>query len=522
MLSPELVLCPPNYSDIVSTGIEDAGRRLAMRVTTFLVLSGLIAFPTSGGAQVPAGERKVFRYGDEARVGALIHDYANRWVEIVEAEERYLFEEIGRSNDTIELIDRPRDVGLKVHADRGEIRLPGAAAWQPWEQGKWIKLDQLPKSIRFVPSDQKIRLVYFVPKDREPIAHFAEKIRVVMQVVAELYADLKGQGYPSAGLTFPTNSQGEPIVHLVRTERPAQYYSDAPARDDARHFENIRRDIPGEVASPLRHMIVLFPETYEPGPAKVEWQPSIGRGTHISPDGGLAIMSAWILRDEFCATTFAEQKKLILDATPIKGRTAFETGKVDAPRFDFIEDGFGATAHELGHALGLPHDVRDRDDIMGHGFRHLQVNYLPASAKKPRLKFSKENARLLGVSRYLMPATDRTDNTPPSAELVFRISKGRPPELKVSIKATDDRELRAAVFYDYRHDTVIGGTELTGKNQTLELALPLDTKLPDGPDLFTLLSSAKPPAGQDGAQILTLLADAGGNIVYIASPITSP
>ncbi len=493
-----------------------------MCLTTLLMLSGLIAPPACGGAQEPAGERKVFRYGTEARGGALIHDYANRWVEVVGTEERYLFEEIGRSKETIELIDRPRDVGLKVHADRGELRLPNSTAWQPWEQGKWIKMSELPRSIRFVPSDQKIRLMYFVPKDREPIAHFEEKIRVVMQVVAELYSDLKAQGYPSAGLTFQTNAQGQPIVHLVRSERPAKYYSDAPARNDARHFEQIARDIPGDVASRLRHMIVLFPETYEPGPAPVEWQPSIGMGTHNSADGGLAIMSAWILRDEFCATTYAEQKKLIMDATPIKGRTAFETRKEDAPRFDFIEDGFGATAHEMGHAMGLPHDVRDRDDIMGQGFRHLQVNYLPASAKKPRLRFSKENARLLGVSRYLVPETDRTDNTPPSAQLVFHLSKGRPPKLMISIKATDDRELRAAVFYDRQHDTVIGGTELTGRNQALELALPLDTKLPDGPDLFALLSSPESPPGQGGRRILTLLADAGGNIVYIASPIASP
>lgn len=497
------------------------GSGLVMLVTAFfLTQSELIAPFACGAAPEPASERKVFRYGGAA--GALIHDYANRWVEVVGTEERYLFEEIGRSNDTIELIDRSRDVGLKVHTDRGELRLPNSTAWQPWERGTWIGMSELPEAIRFVPSDQKIRLVYFVPKDREPIAHFEEKVRVVMHVVAELYSDLKRQGYPSAGFTFPTDSQGQPIVHLVRTERSAQYYSGAPALDDAMHFEKIARDIPGDVASPLRHMIVLFPETYEPGPASVEWQPSIGRGTHISADGGLAIMSAWILRDEFCATTYAEQKKLIMDATPIKGRTAFETGKVDAPRYEFIEDGFGATAHELGHAMGLPHDARDLDDIMFQGFRHLQVNYLRTSAKKPRLKFSKENARLLGVSRYLVPGTDRTDNTPPSAELAFRISKGRLPKLLISIKATDDRALRAAVFYDRPHDTVIGGTELTGKNQTLELALPLDTKLPDGPDLFALLSSPKPPAGQDGGRILTLLADAGGNIVYIESPIASP
>ena len=507
----------------MSTANMLTGPGLVMRVTTcFLMLAGLIAPLTCGAAPEPAGERNVFRYGNDAGGGALIHDGANRWVEVVGTEERYLFEEVGRSDGTIELIDRSRDVGLKVHTDRGELRLPNSNAWQPWERGKWIRMSELPASIRFVRSDQKIRLVYFVPKDRDPTAHFEAKIRVVMQVVAELYSDLKGQGYPTAGLTFPTDSQGQPIVHLVRTEHPAQYYSGAPARDDARHFEKIARDIPGDVGSPLRHMIVLFPETYEPGPAPVEWQPSIGMGIHYSADGGLAIMSAWILRDEFCATTYAEQKKLIMDATPIKGRTAFETGKVDSPRFDFIEDGFGATAHELGHAMGLPHDARDRDDIMFQGFRHLQVNYLPSSANKPRLRFSKDNARLLGVSRYLVPETDRTDNTPPSAQLAFRISKERSPKLLISIKATDDRALHAAVFYDRPHDTVIGGTKLTGKNQALELALPLDTKLPDGPDLFALLSGRDLPAGQGGGRILTLLADAGGNIVYIDSPIASP
>jgi hypothetical protein len=67
-----------------------------------------------------------------------------------------------------------------------------------------------------------------------------------------------------------------------------------------------------------------------------------------------------------------------------------------------------------------------------------------------------------------------------------------------------------------------GRTDLTGKNQALEPALPLDTKLPVGCDLFALLSSPESPKGQGGGRILTLRADAGGNIVYIASPIESP
>ena len=267
-------------------------------------------------------------------------------------------------------------------------------------------------------------------------------------------------------------------------------------------------------------MIVLFPETYEPGPASVEWQPSIGMGIHNSADGGLAIMSAWILRDEFCATTYAEQKKLIMDATPIKGRTAFETGKVDSPRFDFIEDGFAPRRTRWAMRWGCrTTSATATTSCFKASAICRSIIFPPPRKNAPQV--SKENARLLGVSRYLVPETDRTDNTPPSAQLVFRLSKGRPPKLMISIKATDDRELREAVFYDRQHDTVLGGTELAGKNQALEFATP-GYQAAGRARSVRLAVTPRSAAGQGGGRILTLLADASGNIVYIASPIASP
>jgi hypothetical protein len=500
-----------------------------MRTYTVTVLLVLLVALGSGLAPARAAERTVFRYGDGVMGGALIHDYSTRWVEVVGSSEMYSFEEIARSDDTIELLDRSRDVGLKVHADKGELRLPNSTEWQPWQQGQWINMEQLSKSIRFNPTDQKIRLAYFVPSDRTPIDRFEQKIRVVMQVVSDVYADLRAQDKRFGGFTFETNSQDEPIVHLIRGGKPAQYYNGAPAFDDAKHFLKIMDEIPGDVGSPRRHMIMVFPETYEPGPAPVEWGGSIGRGGHITTDGGVAIMSAWILRDEFCATTYAEQKKLILDKTPIAGRTSFGTRQLSAPRFEFIEDGFGATAHELGHALGLPHDGREPNDVMGQGFRDLRVNYLPASAKKPRLKFSKDNLRLLCVSRYLVPATDRTDNSPPTAEIALKFLSGRSPAVMVSMNASDDRELRATLFYDPQNDMVIGGADLKGKKQTLELKLSLDNNNPAMHSLVRMLETALKPganpglvANDSGIRLVTFLADAGGNIAPITAAFRAP
>ena len=49
----------------------------------------------------------------------------------------------------------------------------------------------------------------------------------------------------------------------------------------------------------------------------------------------------------------------------------------NSPRYEFVEDAFGAVLHELGHSLGLPHDYRNRRDIMGSGFRELRWNLDP-------------------------------------------------------------------------------------------------------------------------------------------------
>ena len=94
------------------------------------------------------------------------------------------------------------------------------------------------------------------------------------------------------------------------------------------------------------------------------------------------------------------------------------------------------------------------------------------------------------------------------------------------MNATDDRGLKAAVFYDPQNDTVIGGAELTGKEMALELKLPLDPSTPYGRSLASMLSSSRKTgrktrsAGSPAEiKLVTFVADAGGNIAAIETTV---
>jgi hypothetical protein len=171
---------------------------------------------------------------------------------------------------------------------------------------------------------------------------------------------------------------------------------------------------------------------------------------------------------------------LIFDSTPIKGRRAMSYQKPDAPRHFFIEDGFGAVAHELGHALGLPHDTRQNDrDIMGQGFRHIHWNFAEPPQPEKGGMFSDENVRILMSSRFLATDLDMHDQTPPDLRLRIVGAKldTRPASVTVEVDASDDRGLRAALFWCVQKDSVIGGRWLSGTRQTFREQLAIDAAL---------------------------------------------
>ena len=308
---------------------------------------------------------------------------------------------------------------------------------------------------------RRVRLAYFVPDDRQPAAHYERKIRVIMSIVRELYRDdLRDKGYRTEGLRFEGGND-RPLVHLVRGGREASYYGNAPAYDADEQWRRLLPEVREKVGDPRRHVIVLFAETYGAGPAEHLWPGAIARGAYHTADGGLAVFSAHLLRDEFCAPTVEAQRRLFFDETPVRGRRAWGN-RMNSPRGEFVEDGVGAVAHELGHALGLPHDRRDDVHyVMGNGFRNLRWNFADRPGR--RVRFSDDDARLLMSSRYVAEDLDPGDDRPPRVE----VSK---PEREaggwaVSVKASDDTGLRAIVFVDRAAGSIVGGRKLTGRKQ---------------------------------------------------------
>jgi len=321
----------------------------------------------------------------------------------------------------------------------------------------------------------KVRLVYFVPTDREPARAWREKIGVVMTFVADVYRrSLHRHGHRTAGLDFEFDSGGGVVVHLLRGKHPAAHYNGAPDFAFLRQWRTVLPEVEAALGPRGENLHVVIAETYDEGPTRFEWRGGVALGCQASARGGAGLFSAWILRDAFCATTVADQLRLLADDTPIAGRVALGHGRPNSPRFQFIEDGFGAVAHELGHALGLPHDHReDGRYVMGNGFRHLRPNYIGPPPRHP-VGFSAENARLLACSRFLADEADTADDTPPQFHL------DPPATLEVGATAvpvrgrvTDDRGLAAVLYFVREMDSVVAGADLTGKAARIDIVLPV-------------------------------------------------
>lgn len=364
--------------------------------------------------------------------------------------------------------------------------------------------DHVPDPIKDLKSGHKIKVVYFIAQDRETTAHYQEKFETLLAFVSDVYKrDLNAKGFRCNGLDFEFKN-GKLDIRVLKAKHPASHYNLEPVYgNNPKVFDQIMGEVAGNYGPWNKNFYLVVAETYAEGPWKFEWPGGFALGAHNTAEGGAGTFSAWILRDEFCATSIDAQMKLLADDTPIEGRTALGNGRPNSPRFEFIEDGFGAVCHELGHAFGCPHDSRMGNNfIMSNGFRIFRVNYLAQYYKSRPMCFSLENARFLARSRFLNPDADSTDNTPPTLKVEAPpVLKAGAKKIPLTLSAEDDRGLCGLRFYLSQGDSVCGGAELIGTKQ--QITLDVDV-----------------PALQAGEVMLrTAVIDKGGNIAAIGTKI---
>lgn len=427
----------------------------------------------------PPNTQRTFEYLEQGKPGTIVEGAGGIWTQTNPAGTKFTFKYAGASDDYVELLDAPRDISLRIYTSGFMIRSRGQTTYRPYAQGQWVftkvaapkttppkaagtgKLATKPVPAR---NGMPLKLVYFVPSDRKPIPQFREKILVVLDVVEQIYrAEFERRQWRFDGFPFELDPDGKPAVHLILAKKPAREYNDYPMHDFKKHYANVTTDIVEYFKNEHRTQLTMaFAETYEEGPANVEWAAGMSAGVRFPIGGGFALCSGWILKDEFCATDVATQLKLLNDETPIVGRAAMHTRKPDSPRFEFIEDGFGAVARELGHAFGLYHDSRlDDREIMGQGSRRLRNNFDPTKPLSDRAQFSEENARILRISPFLNSDLTRGDVIEPQLRLT--IENPTAPTTEIKYEAADDRALKGIMIFDRNADTIVFGEELKGK-----------------------------------------------------------
>ncbi len=267
-------------------------------------------------------------------------------------------------------------------------------------------------------SEYVVRVIYFIPNDREPDLNIDAYLDKVIKDVQRFYADeMERYGFGRKTFRLENDETDKLIVHRVEGKFTNMHYHDAPSEIAA-----VETEIDEKFDTSKNIIYLSWIDLYNPEAAKNQiW--GIGSGTPIM--GKVRLVSTNF--------DFANFERI--------------------PQHDYIR-AWTVVAHELGHAFGLSHDFRNDAYIMSYG--GLQVSELSPCAAKwlDAHRYFNANESALNHNTIVKMLTPNLDSTLASIHLQFEI--------------TDPDGLHQAILITKAAQGLIGCKQLSGYSDTIE------------------------------------------------------
>ncbi len=191
---------------------------------------------------------------------------------------------------------------------------------------------------------KKLHIVYFTPADRDPEPRYQERLDPIMEDIRSFYRDgMVRAGFGPETFDLDRDKAGKLIIHLVKGKEAENDYQ----KPDGQKLIDECRPVLKAAGISFEHETVLIFCNL------AKWDDAASSFSHHSPYYGV---SAGGVRDQTSGLCFAVDT-VIQDLANVdkKGPSLLddEYGDMSLGKFNTIF--IGGIAHELGHALSLPH-----------------------------------------------------------------------------------------------------------------------------------------------------------------------